>query len=1158
MMRSTDSAMNWTFPFEELQRADGLQRLDEAFAAFLGGQDPDCLRELGDFRNSAQPIEKEEISDFLLKLAPWVEQFIADVFDIKPEMESQRLTILSHDPVMAYKQEFVLNRARRYKGDIDQTFSELNQWLDGMIGAADHQDRELAVARLAVQCLENASGHGDVIEKLTHWTALALRTADGAHCVRHWAAFDMPHKLDPMNLVPVETIHEHQIDKRRSPVQTWRKRDGFKLTDGRMNAREVQGQVHYCVYCHDHGGDFCSRGFPEKKKRPELGFKVNPLGVLLTGCPLDERISEMNVLRREGRNIAALAMIMADNPMVPATGHRICNDCMKSCIYQKQDPVNIPEIETRILTDVLALPWGVEIYHLLARWNPLRARQFRLQPWNGRKVLVAGMGPAGFSMAHHLTMEGCAVLGIDGLKIEPLPDDWLNRPVKDWNELVESLDERINWGFGGVAEYGITVRWDKNFLKLVYLTLARRQTFDVYGGIRLGGTLTLEDAWDLGFDHICYATGAGLPRVLHIDHSMARGMRQASDFLMALQSTGAAKADSLSSLQVQLPALVIGGGLTAVDTATEVQAYYVCQVEETLSQWEDLCAREDEALWKARLSEEDHAILDRWLEHGREVRFERRRAQESGQAPDFIPLLNRWGGVTLVYRRGMADSPAYVRNHEELTKAMEEGLHYVEGHDPIGVEVDSYQHVQGMIFRRMQRVQGRWLATNGETILPARSIFVAAGTVPNTIYEREHPGSIRLDGRHFAPHMQFQGKLHPVDVADHCKSLEVGALTSYDRDRHRVSFLGDAHPVYAGSVVKAIASAKRCYPQVLESLELLDPPKSSETVALEHFFTRMRDAFGATIHAVRATGAAVELLVKAPLTAKSFRSGQFFRMQSYETGRRLIEGSKMMIPPMTVSGAGIRDDLVRLLILQWKPASKLAGRFQPGDPLVLMGPTGEATEIPEEETVMVIAASWGAAAMLDLGVTLKTSGNRVLLLMLGVSGPAAMWQDELESASDQIVWSCVAEKLVQPQRVQDISLVEPDIVKLLQTYDAMSGNQKLIPLNRVNRILIMAGTGLMEVMHRELSGGLLMNLFDPQVKALGTAASPMQCMLKGVCAQCLHWQIDPQTGERTQAVFSCAHQEQPIAWIDFENLAARQQQNRLAEQLRSWWFQPRL
>ena len=44
---------------------------------------------------------------------------------------------------------------------------------------------------------------------------------------------------------------------------------------------------------------------------------------------------------------------------------------MKSCVFQKQDPVDIPQVETRTLKDVLELPWGLEIYSLLTRWNPL-------------------------------------------------------------------------------------------------------------------------------------------------------------------------------------------------------------------------------------------------------------------------------------------------------------------------------------------------------------------------------------------------------------------------------------------------------------------------------------------------------------------------------------------------------------------------------------------------------------------------------------------------------------------------------------------------------------------------------------------------------------------------------------------------------------------
>lgn len=66
----------------------------------------------------------------------------------------------------------------------------------------------------------------------------------------------------------------------------------------------------------------------------------------------------------------------------------------------------------------------------------------------------------------------------------------------------------------------------------------------------------------------------------------------------------------------------------------------------------------------------------------------------------------------------------------------------------------------------------------------------------------------------------------------------------------------------------------------------------------------------------------------------------------------------------------------------------------------------------------------------------------------------------------------------------------------------------------------------------------------------------MQCMLKGVCAQCLQWQIDPETGQRTRAVFSCAEQDQPLVWVDLDNLIAHQSQNqnRLLEWLSGQWL----
>src|SRR3970282_1868307 len=107
---------------------------------------------------------------------------------------------------------------------------------------------------------------------------------------------------------------------------------------------------------------------------------------------------------------------------------------------------------------------------------------------------------------------------------DPLAVALIDQPVRDWATLEERLEERVMVGFGGVAEYGITGRWDKNFPKLSYLTLARRPTFQVYGGVRFGGTITVEEAWSLGFDHVAIAVGAGLPQALPIPGSLARGM----------------------------------------------------------------------------------------------------------------------------------------------------------------------------------------------------------------------------------------------------------------------------------------------------------------------------------------------------------------------------------------------------------------------------------------------------------------------------------------------------------------------------------------------------------------------------------------------------------------------------------------------------------
>ncbi len=351
--------------------------------------------------------------------------------------------------------------------------------------------------------------------------------------------------------------------------------------------------------------------------------------------------------------LGAFAAIAVDNPMMAATGHRICNDCMKACIYQKQEPVDIPQAETSVLKDVLALPWGFEIYSLLTRWNPLDIRRPLPRPDSGRKVLVVGLGPAGFTLAHHLMNDGHTVVAVDGLKIEPLGFDPA-APVRDAAALYENLDDRVMAGFGGVAEYGITVRWNKNYLKLIRLLLERRPQFAHFGGVRFGGgaTLSIDDAWAMGFDHIALCMGAGKPTVLDIPNGLARGVRAASDFLMALQLTGAAKLSSVANLQLRMPVVVIGGGLTAIDTATESLAYYVRQVEKFALRYRTLVAERGEAGGARRLDRRRDGNRRRIPGACRgDPRRTRRAPHARGGRRIWRSCWIGWGGATIAYRR---------------------------------------------------------------------------------------------------------------------------------------------------------------------------------------------------------------------------------------------------------------------------------------------------------------------------------------------------------------------------------------------------------------------------------------------------------------------------------------------------------------------------
>jgi NADPH-dependent glutamate synthase beta subunit-like oxidoreductase/NAD(P)H-flavin reductase len=1157
----TALALKHGLAFADLYDREGLVRLDRAFVASLVETDIGLHDRLMAARRDPDTVELLEESNLLVDLAPHLEDFIGGLFGIEAEIRELQARHHELAPLYSVKRLFVQRRAVKSVKEDDAIAIDgpgLARELDELMGLPSPEHWELSYAEHVAKWLEDETGNAGPLETAQRYAAWATLSPEGRHKHRRGVLFKVPHRLDPHHLVPVETIERDGVTMLRLPEDEWRRRDGFALTDGGTDLTGALDQANYCIWCHNQGKDSCSKGLREK----DGAFKKNTFGVTLAGCPLEEKISEMNLVKARGNTVGALAIVAVDNPLCAATGHRICNDCMKACIYQRQDPVDIPQIETRTLKDVLAIPWGFEIYSLLTRWNPLNIRRPLPRPATGYKVLVVGLGPAGFTLTHHLLNDGHFVAAIDGLKIEPLPPDISGvtldggrhafEPIRDVASLVERLDDRVMAGFGGVAEYGITVRWDKNFLKIIRLLLERRANFAMYGGVRFGGTITIDSAFDLGFDHIALCAGAGRPTVIAMKNGLAPGVRQASDFLMALQLTGAAKTESIANLTVRLPVVVIGGGLTAIDTATESLAYYPLQVEKFLTRYETLVAERGEEAVRAQWTPAEREVALEFLEHARAIRAEREAARRVARAPRLANLIDSWGGITIAYRRRLIDSPSYTLNHEEVAKAMEEGIRFAELLTPVEVDVDIFGQAAALRLARhsVTEVAGHRPDPNQgpgeEVVLPARTILVAAGTQPNTVLGREDRDNIVLEGRYFRA-LDEEG--NPVIPERVVKPAEVRVLTHLRPDGRAVSFFGDLHPSFFGNVVKAMGGATLGYPVVSRMLARREAsaPSPAELAARLDYELRAR-----VEEIVRLTPNIVEVVVRAPIAARAFKPGQFYRLQNYETHAARVDGTTLAMEGLALTGAGIDTEkgLLSTIVLEMGGSSDLCALLKPGEPVILMGPTGTPTETPSGETVLLVGGGLGNAVLFSIGAAFRVRGSRVLYFAGYKRVQDRYKVEEIEHAADCVVWCCDEAPGFVPDRPQDRAFVG-NIVEAIEAYGRGATGPITIPLSAVDRIIAIGSDGMMAAVAEARQAGLK-RYFRPDHRAIASINSPMQCMMKEICAQCLQRHYDPVTDTET-VVFSCFNQDQEMDRVDFRTLRRRLSQNGVQEKLTKLW-----
>ena len=138
-----------------------------------------------------------------------------------------------------------------------------------------------------------------------------------------------------------------------------------------------------------------------------------------------------------------------------------------------------------------------------------------------------------------------------------------------------------------------------------------------------------------------------------------------------------------------------------------------------------------------------------------------------------------------------------------------------------------------------------------------------------------------------------------------------------------------------------------------------------------------------------------EIVVEAPLIARSRRAGHFVIVRVDEKGERM---------PLTISDADVEKGTITLVVQRIGVSSSKLCALEAGDRVAnLVGPLGKATDIRNYGTVVCACGGVGAAPMLPIAQALKAAGNRVVTILAARNKDLIILYDQLKAVSDEII-----------------------------------------------------------------------------------------------------------------------------------------------------------
>ena len=244
-----------------------------------------------------------------------------------------------------------------------------------------------------------------------------------------------------------------------------------------------------------------------------------------TACPTGIDVAGFIRMIKAGNNFGAARLILQEN-IIGGSCARVCPTetlCEEACVRNDQDhrPVSIGLLQRHAVDAAMAAD-----KHFFSRL-----------PDTGKRVAIVGAGPASLACAHGLARQGHLV------------------------SIYEAREKS-----GGLNEYGLAAyKMLDDFAHREIEYILAIGGIDIRYGQRLGEDFDIANL-QKEYDAVFLGMGLGGVNNLGIADENSDGLMNAVDYIERLRQS-----ENLADLPVGRRVVVIGGGMTAIDIATQIR-----------------------------------------------------------------------------------------------------------------------------------------------------------------------------------------------------------------------------------------------------------------------------------------------------------------------------------------------------------------------------------------------------------------------------------------------------------------------------------------------------------------------------------------------------------------------------------------------------------